>query len=250
MKRYKFIYILMLFFILFLGTKKMEAYGFGVKKNSENKQPDIGIYKEIIESNGGIYVGSNDSKKIYITFDCGYENGFTSKILDVLKEKNVNATFFLTGHYIDSASDLVLRMKNDGHVLANHSNLHKDITKISDEEIKKEILDLDTKYYNLTGSHLTKFFRPPAGNFDRRSLEAVNNLGYTSLFWSVAYKDWNHSNDSSFAVKQITDNIHNGAIILLHAVSDANSKALGSIIDTLRNKGYEFSSTLELLPNN
>lgn len=250
MKRFKIIYIFVLFFMLFLGVKKTEAYGFGVKKNSENKQPDIGIYKGIIESNGGLYVGSNDSKKIYLTFDCGYENGFTSKILDVLKEKNVNATFFLTGHYIDSARDLVLRMRNEGHVLANHSNLHKDITKISEEEIKKEILDLDIKYHNLTGSHLTKFFRPPAGNFDNKSLAVVNKLGYTSLFWSVAYKDWNHSNDPSFAVKQISDNIHNGAIILLHAVSDANSKALATIIDTLRIKGYEFTSTLELLPNN
>ena len=244
MKRYKIIYILALVFLLFLGSKTASAYGFGVKKNNTNTQPDIGIYKSIIESNGGLYVGSKDSKNIYLTFDCGYENGYTAKILDVLKEKNVTATFFLTGHYIDSAPDLVLRMKNEGHTLANHSDKHKDITKISDIEIRKEIKDLETKYYNLTGVQLTKFFRPPAGTFDNRSLGVVKDMGYTTLFWSLAYQDWNHKIDSSVAVKAVCNNIHNGAIILLHAVSEANSVALGTIVDELRSKGYIFTSTL------
>ena len=249
MKKYKFLYILILLFILFFSAKKTEAYGFGFKKNSDNKQPDIGIYKSVIESNGGIYVGDNNSKKVYLTFDCGYENGYTSKILDVLKEKRVSATFFLTGHYISSASDLVLRMKNEGHTLGNHSDKHKDITKITDTEITKEILDLETKYYNLTGTNLTKFFRPPAGPFDDRSLKVVTSLGYTTLFWSLAYKDWNHNTDSNSAVKEVINNIHNGAIILLHAVSEANSNALGTIIDELRSRGYEIASTEELITN-
>lgn len=249
MKKYKIIYVFILFFALFFSVKKIDAYGFGVKKNNENKQPDIGIYKDIIESTGGLYVGDKNSKNIYLTFDCGYENGYTVKILDVLKEKNVTATFFITGHYVDSASDLVLRMKNEGHVLANHSNLHKNITKISDDEIRKEILDLEKKYYKLTGTNLTKFFRPPAGEFDKRSLEVVNNLGYKSLFWSVSYKDWNHQNDVDYAVKEVCNNIHNGAIILLHAVSSANADALGIIIDNLQNKGYIITSTEDLLAN-
>ena len=249
MKKHKIIVVFILFFLVFLSVKKIDAYGFGVKKNNENKQPDIGIYKGIIESSGGIYVGDKGKKNIYLTFDCGYENGYTAKILDVLKEKGVTATFFLTGHYIDSASDLVLRMKNEGHTLANHSNLHKNITVISNDEIKKEILDLEQKYYNLTGSYLTKFFRPPAGNFDKKSLDVVQGLGYTSLFWSVSYKDWNHQNDASYAVKEVCNNIHNGAIILLHAVSSANADALGIIIDNLQSKGYVIASTLELLPN-
>ena len=249
MKRYKILYILILVFILLLSSKKIEAYGFGFKKNNENKQPDIGIYKSIIESNGGIYVGDSNSKKVYLTFDCGYENGYTEKILDVLKEKNVNATFFLTGHYIDSSSDLVLRMKQEGHILANHSDKHKDITKITENEIKKEIYDLETKYYNLTGANLTKFFRPPAGTFDNKSLSVINSIGYTTLFWSLAYKDWNHKTDSSFAVNEVISNIHPGAIILLHAVSEANSIALGTIIDEVRSKEYEIASTLELLNN-
>ena len=250
MKKNKIIIVFVLIFFIFLSVKEIDAYGFGVKKNNENKQPDIGFYRGIIENAGGIYVGNKNSKNIYLTFDCGYENGYTAKILDVLKEKGVTATFFLTGHYIDSASDLVLRMKNEGHTLANHSNLHKNITAISSNEIRKEILDLEQKYYNLTGSYLTKFFRPPAGNFDKKSLEVVQELGYTSLFWSVSYKDWNHQNDVSYTVKEVCDNIHNGAIILLHAVSSANADALGSIIDNLQNKGYVIASTEELLTNN
>ena len=250
MKRYKIIVIIGIFLMIFLTLTKVDAYGFGVKKNNTHKQPDIGIYKGIIEGSNGLYVGSNDTKNIYLTFDCGYENGYTSKILDVLKDKEVNATFFVTGHYVDSASDLVLRMNREGHVVANHSNLHKDITKISNEEIKIEVLDLEKKYINLTGSAITKFFRPPAGTFDKRSLDMVASLGYTSLFWSVSYKDWNHQNSVDYAVKEVCDNIHNGAIILLHAVSDANSKALPLIIDRLEKEGYTIASTLDLLHTN
>lgn len=247
MKKHKIVYLFLLALILMITTKNVSAYGFGVKKNNQHLQPDIGFYKGIIESNNGIYVGKNDSKNIYLTFDCGYENGYTNKILEILKEKNVNATFFITGHYINSASSLVLRMKEEGHVVANHSNLHKDITKISDEEIKREITDLEVKYKNLTNAEITKFFRPPAGTFDKRSLSTISSMGYKTLFWSVSYKDWNHNNSSEYAVKEITSNIHNGAIILLHAVSNANAQALSLIIDDLRSMGYEFTSTLKLL---
>jgi peptidoglycan-N-acetylmuramic acid deacetylase len=247
MKKYKIILVLFISFLLFVVSKGANAYGFGVKKNTEHKQPDIGIYKGILDSVGGIYVGDKDKKNIYLTFDCGYENGYTEKILDVLEEKNVNATFFLTGHYIDSAKDLVLRMKDDGHILANHSNLHKNITTLNRGQIEEEIKGLEIKYNNLTGSNLTKFFRPPAGNFDQKSLEVVKDLGYVPLFWSVAYKDWDHKNGIEFAVQEVCKNIHNGAIILLHAVSSDNAQALSSIIDKLQAEGYIFTSTKELL---
>ena len=247
MKKYKIIVVLFISFLLFVVSKGANAYGFGVKKNTEHKQPDIGIYKGILDSVGGIYVGDKDKKNIYLTFDCGYENGYTEKILDVLEEKNVNATFFLTGHYIDSAKDLVLRMKEEGHILANHSNLHKNITTLNRGQIEEEIKSLEIKYNNLTGSNLTKFFRPPAGNFDQKSLEVVKDLGYVPLFWSVAYKDWDHKNGIEFAAQEVCKNIHNGAIILLHAVSSDNALALSSIIDKLQDEGYVFTSTKELL---
>ena len=249
MKKYKSLIVLIVLFFTFISINTVFGYGFGVKKNKEHKQPDVGIYKGIIESNNGMYVGDKNKKEIYLTFDCGYENGYTMKILDTLKEKNVNATFFITGHYVNSAQNEILRMVKDNHVVANHSNKHKDITKITAEEIKKEILDLEVMYKNLTNQELTKFFRPPAGNFDQKSLSVVSSLGYTSLFWSLSYKDWDHKNSVNYTVKEVVDNIHNGAIILMHAVSEANELALPLIIDELRNLGYEFASTKKLLIN-
>lgn len=247
MKKQKIISIFLILIFTFLLTSRVEAFGFGVKKNKENKQPDIGIYKSILDSTNSIYVGSNESKKIYLTFDCGYENGYTEKILDVLKDKKINATFFITGHYLKSANTIVKRMYDEGHVIANHSDKHKDITKIKDEEIKKDILDLEESYKKIIGFDIIKFYRPPAGNFDKKSLEVVKNLGYKTLFWSVAYPDWNHKNGVNHAVDEVVSNIHNGAIILLHAVSNDNAEALGIIIDKLQNMGYSFASTLELI---
>ena len=247
MKKIKIFIILITLIMSFVLIKESRAYGFGLKKNNNHTEPDIGIYKSILDRNNAIYVGDKNEKVIYLTFDCGYENGYTNMILDVLKEENVNATFFLTGHYIKSAPNIVLRMKNDGHIIANHSNKHKDITKIKSEEIKKEIIDLETMCYNLTGSHLTKFYRPPAGNFDDKSLSVVNELGYKTMFWSLAYPDWNHNNSVEYTVKEVMQNIHNGAIILMHAVSKSNAMALKTIINELKSEGYTISSTLNLL---
>lgn len=247
MKNSKKITVLIIILLILFNIRTIDAYGFGVSKNKEHRQPDIGIYKSILEKNGGIYVGSNDDKVLYLTFDCGYENGYTNQVLDVLENHNVKATFFITGHYINSASDIILRMKEDGHVIGNHSNLHKDITKLSDSEIEKEIMDLDEKYYKLTGEYLERFYRPPAGNFDDRSLNVVNKLGYKTLFWSLAYKDWTNDNDCDYVLKEIKDNIHNGAIILMHTVSKANAKSLDKVISTLKNEGYTFDLPYNLI---
>lgn len=247
MKKIKIIIVMLTILLSTILIKEIYAYGFGLKKNNNHTQPDIGIYKGILDKNNAIYVGSKDEKVVYLTFDCGYENGYTKTILDILKEENVKATFFLTGHYINSASDIVLRMYSEGHVLANHSNKHKDITKIKDEEIIKEITDLESMYYNLTGANLTKFYRPPAGNFDDKSLNVINNIGYKTMFWSLAYPDWNHNNSVDYTVKEVMGNIHNGAIVLMHAVSKSNAMALKTIINELKSEGYIISSTLNLL---
>ena len=247
MKRIKLLVVILLLMLSVIMVKETFAYGFGYKKNANHIQPDIGIYKSILDKNNAIYVGDKNEKVVYLTFDCGYENGYTTMILDVLKEENINATFFITGHYVTSASDIVLRMKNDGHVVANHTNKHKNITTISKEEIIKEIKDLETMYYNLTSSNLTKFYRPPAGNFDDKSLSVVNELGYKTMFWSLAYPDWNHNNSVDYTVKEVMSNIHSGAIILMHAVSKSNAMALKGIITELINQGYTISSTLNLI---
>lgn len=250
MKNKLLIGFLILFFMSMLKVKTTYAYGFGVSKNSNNTQPDAGFYKAIIERNNGFYVGSKDSNAIYLTFDCGYENGYTASILDTLKEQNIKATFFITGHYIDTASDLVLRMKEEGHVVANHSDKHKNITILKDEEIKKEINDLNEKYFKLTGENIAKFYRPPAGNFDDKSLAVVSNLGYIPLFWSVAYPDWNHKHNLDYVVNEICSNLHPGAIILMHAVSNDNALALNEIANISKKKGYFFTSIYNILDEN
>ena len=247
MKKIKIFVVILTVFLSTILIKETFAYGFGLKKNNNHTQPDIGIYKSILEKNNSIYLGSKDDKIVYLTFDCGYENGHTKTILDVLKEENINATFFITGHYINSASDLVIRMKNEGHVIANHSNKHKDITKLNESEIAKEINELEVMYHNLTGSYLTKFYRPPAGNFDDKSLSVINKLGYKTMFWSLAYPDWNHNNSVEYTVREVMSNVHNGAIILMHAVSESNALALKSIVSNLKSEGYAISSTLNLL---
>lgn len=245
MKKNKLVICLLLIITILIGIKDVGAYGYGFKRNNDGIAPDVGIYKDIIEQNGGYYVGNSQEKVLYLTFDCGYENGYTEKILEVLKEKQVKATFFITGHYLHSAKDLVMKMINDGHIVANHSDKHKDITKLSFDELKKEIKTLEDDYLKITGSKIASFFRPPAGNFDAKSLSYVEKLGYTSLFWSVAYVDWKKSNADP--VSSVCDYVHNGAIILLHAVSNENAQSLAKIIDNLHEKGYRFETPYYLL---
>lgn len=249
MRKNKILLILALLSLITMFAKSANAYGFGFKKNNTNKQPDIGFYKSIIEENNGIYVGNNNYKKIYLTFDCGYENGYTERILDILENHNVPATFFITGHYIDSASKLVLRMKEDGHVIGNHSNKHKDITTLNENEIKKEVIELEEKYKLLTNSNIDPFYRPPEGKFDSKSLGVIKKLGYTTLFWSLAYKDWNHNNSIDYVLKEVNSNIHNGAIILMHTVSEANALSLEKVILSLQKQGYVFANVYDLLGN-
>ena len=228
-----------------LTIKKVSnAYGFGIKKNTNHTQPDIGKYAPILAENDAYYVGDAQSNKVYLTFDCGYENGYTDDILKVLKEKKITATFFITGHYLESATELVKQMVEDGHVIGNHSNKHKDITQLSDQEIEKEIISLNLRFKELIGEEMSTFYRPPAGSFDARSLKAVKNLGYQTMFWSLAYEDWNGKKIN--VVDEVTSHIHNGAIILMHAVSEENAKELGEVIDEIIYMGYEFHSPYEL----
>ena len=244
MRKYKLLIILMLVIMLLFINKKGSAYGFGVKKNHNHTTPDIGKYEPILKSNNAFYVGDDSEKKVYLTFDWGYENGYTNLILDVLKEKNVKATFFITGHYLTSATDIVKRMASDGHVIGNHSYKHKDITKLNAQEIQNEIESLNVKYKELIGEEMSSFYRPPAGSFDDRSLKVVASMGYTTLFWSIAYEDWN--NKKIDVKSAVMENIHNGAIILMHAVSSENAAALGELIDALTNDGYQITSTYDL----
>ena len=218
--------------------------GWGIKRNNNHEQPDVGSKtKELLESNNGITLGNKDEKVIYLTFDEGYEAGYTPKILETLKSNNVKATFFITAHYVNTASDLVKQMIDEGHIVGNHTVNHKSMPDLSEEEIRKEVLDLHTTIYNKFNYEM-KYIRPPKGEFSERTLKITNSLGYKTVMWSFAYEDWNEDKqpNEEEAKKKILDNLHNGEIMLLHGNSKTNTNILDSVIKEAKNMGYVFKS--------
>lgn len=195
------------------------------------------------------YIGDTNSKVLYLTFDQGYENGNTHKILDVLKEEKVPAAFFVVKPYIKSEKDIVKRMVDEGHLVCNHSSHHPSMPSILDnEKFNKEFTEVEEEFKTLTGQDMPKFFRPPMGKYSKNSLKKTQALGYKTIFWSFAYKDWLVDNQpkEDYAIKKILAGVHPGAIILLHSVSDTNTKILKTVIRELKKQGYEFKSLKDL----
>lgn len=202
-----------------------------------------------LEENAAYYLGNTSEKVIYLTFDEGYENGNTGKILDILKELTVPAAFFVVKPYIDKEPELVKRMVSEGHIVGNHTVHHPSMAQIHDsEKFKAELTGVEDAYKELTGEEMPKFFRPPMGKYSKESLEMTKNLGYKTIFWSFAYKDWlvNNQPSESRGIEKITNGSHPGCIMLLHAVSDTNTKILKQVIKTLQDSGYEFKSLNDL----
>lgn len=218
------------------------------KRNSEHK-PTVGYNQGVpLEEYGAYYRVDTQEKVIYLTFDEGYENGYTPMILDILKENNVHATFFVTESYIKSNPDLCIRMKEEGHLVANHSSTHPNFSKLTDEEIKKELESTANKLKELTGYDMDPFFRPPAGDFSEYALYNIRKNGYRTIFWSLAYADWDPKNQpgTEYAYNHMMQNYHPGAIFLLHAVSESSTQALDSVIKDLKAGGYRFGSLYEV----
>ena len=219
-----------------------KTIGWGIKRAKNNMQPDVGAAnKMMLEENSGICLGNNIDKNIYLTFDEGYESGYTSKILDILKENDVKATFFITAHYLNTASELVERMINEGHTVGNHTCNHPSMPSISDEEIEKELMQLHQAVYEKFNYEM-KFVRPPKGEFNERTLKKSLSLGYKTVMWSFAYFDWDEKKQPSIedAKNMIIINFHPGEIMLLHPNSKTNSEVLDMIIKEAKNQGYEF----------
>ena len=224
-----------------LSNKKI---GWGIRNGNNHEQPDVGSSnRQLIEKYNGICLGNKEQKYIYLTFDLGYEGGYTTHILDVLKENNVNATFFITAHYVNTASDIVKRMIDEGHIVGNHTVNHKSMPDISDEEIKKEVMNLHQTIYEKYGYEM-KYIRPPKGEFSERTLSLSQSLGYKNVMWSFAYVDWDDNKQPSHdtALEKIISNLHNGEIMLLHATSKTNSEIMGDMIKKIKEQGYEFRS--------
>ncbi|MGI6168986.1 MAG: polysaccharide deacetylase family protein [Christensenellales bacterium] len=211
----------------------------------DGSQPKGNSDKEYLRQFDAYYVGAEDEKVIYLTFDAGYENGYTESMLDVLKEEGVPAAFFLTGHYFTSSGDLVRRMVEDGHIVGNHTVNHPDMSKVSDSErFEREILGIEELYQEVVGKAMPKYYRPPSGRYSGESLRKVQEMGYASIFWSLAYADWDNDNQPTkeTAFSRLSERMHPGAVVLLHATSRTNSEILGELIAMWKQMGYRFES--------
>ena len=226
------------------NAKSEKTIGWGIKRENNHLQPDVGTQnKKILEENDGICMGRELEKIIYLTFDSGYEAGYMDKILNVLKENDVKATFFITAHYLNSATNEVEKMINDGHIIGNHTVNHKSMPSINNEMIEKEIMQLHQAVYEKFGYEM-KYLRPPKGEFNERTLQKIKSLGYKTVMWSFAYCDWDESKQPTIeeALKIITNNFHSGEIMLLHSNSKTNSEVLDTVIKEAKKQGYEFKN--------
>jgi len=240
--------VMMLLFLTFASVQGVaeakSSYGWGFKKNDNHELPDVGKYEVILEGHHAYYADKSGEKNIYLTFDNGYEQGYTGKILDVLKENDVPATFFVTGQYVEEEPELIKRMAADGHIIGNHTYHHPDLTEISKESMKKELNSVEEAVAEVSSQKQMQYLRAPSGTFNEQSLKWADELGYIDIFWSLAFVDWNTDKQSGweYAYEQITDQIHPGAIILLHTVSSDNAEALSHVITDLKKEGYTFKS--------
>jgi len=223
------------------GILAAENWGLGF--GAEGTQPTGNATAAELKEYDTYYVGDAKEKVIYLTFDCGYENGNTNAMLDALKKHNAPATFFVVGHYLESAPDMVKRMVEEGHTVGNHTYHHPDMSKISDAEaFQKEMEGVSKLYTELTGCEMTKFYRPPQGKYSTSNLQMAKDLGYCTFFWSLAYVDWNVDAQPSReeALKKLTGRIHPGAIVLLHNTSRTNGEILDELLCKWEEMGYTF----------
>ncbi len=225
------------------GIYSNKAFGWGLKKNVKAPPEILPETKALMEKQHAYYL-DQIPRSLYLTFDEGYENGYTAQILDVLKENDVKAAFFITGPYLEKETELVERMVKEGHIVGNHTVHHPSMPQVTDDEkLKKEITDLNQRFFELFGINM-KYIRPPKGEYSERTLSLSNDLGYTSVFWSFAYQDWdvNKQRGVDYAYQTITNGVHDGCVLLLHAVSKDNANVLDRVIKDLKADGYVFRS--------
>ncbi len=227
-------------------------YSWWFKRNKEHKQPEA--QKEVnLELYDAFYIDeavkdTDKEKIIYLTFDCGYENGYTPKMLDILKKHKAIATFFVTKPFIKDEPDLVKRMKKEGHIVGNHTVHHPSMPEKSARDNKLELLECEEYMKEATGYEMDKVMRPPMGEYSERTMRVTKDMGYKTIFWSMAYVDYdvNHQPGADYVIEYYKNNHHNGAIPLIHNVSSSNAEALDEVLTFLEGEGYQFGSTLDL----
>ena len=231
------------------ASSALSTGSWGLSFRQEGAPPIGNAGKDQLRQYQAAYIGNVGEKVLYLTFDAGYENGCTAKILDTLKEKQVPAAFFLVGNYIRQSPDLVRRMVAEGHTVGNHTMHHYDMSRLSDKAaFSKELTDLEALYKETVGQELPKYYRPPQGIYSEENLKMAQELGYQTVFWSLAYVDWNNdaqpTKEAAFA--KLLPRTHNGAVVLLHSTSKTNAEILGELIDKWKAMGYRFGTLEEL----
>ena len=215
----------------------------------EGKTPVGNATPEFLKQYNAYFCGNSEDKKIYLTFDCGYENGYTPAILDALEKHNVKAAFFVVGNYLETSPDLVKRMVEEGHIVGNHTYHHPDMSQISDPaSFQEEITSLEKKYQEITGLEMQKFYRPPQGKYSESNLKMAQELGYQTVFWSLAYVDWyvDQQPTQEEAYAKLLPRIHPGAVVLLHSTSKINAEILDDLLTKWEQEGYTFGTLNEL----
>jgi peptidoglycan-N-acetylmuramic acid deacetylase len=225
-----------------------ENWGLGF--STEGQPPTGNATVDQLKQYDAFYMGDTSKKIIYLTFDAGYENGYTTTILDALKKHNVSATFFLVGNYITSSPDLVKRMVEEGHHVANHTYSHPNMSSISSTAaFRNELEKLESAFEEITGQKMIKFYRPPQGKYSEENLKMAKELGYKTFFWSLAYVDWYNDKQPTkeLAFKKLLGRIHPGAIVLLHSTSKTNADIMDELLTKWEEMGYAFGDLGDLV---
>ena len=228
-------------------SQGIESWWF--KRNEEHQQPEVSQKIDLSKYDAYYVDPKCTEKKIYLTFDCGYENGNTSQILDALKKHDAPATFFVVGHFLESAPEMVKRMVGEGHTVGNHTYHHYDMSKLSDEAaFNQELTSLETLYRETTGEDMPRYYRPPQGIYSEENLKMAKELGYRTVFWSLAYVDWYDTDQptKAEAFDKLLKRIHPGAIVLLHSTSKTNADILDELLTKWKEMGYQIKPLTQL----
>lgn len=222
----------------------------GLSFPQEGASPQANATPEELSASWAYYIGNPKEKILYLTFDCGFENGNTPAILKALKKHHAPATFFVVGNFLETSPDLIRQMRKDGHTVGNHTFHHPDMSKISTKEaFAKELSDVESLYQEITGEEMTRFYRPPQGIYSPENLQMAKDLGYHTFFWSLAYVDWYEDNQPTKeeAFAKLLPRVHPGAIVLLHNTSDTNAEILDELLGKWEDMGYSFRSLEDLI---
>ena len=229
-------------------SRAVPTAGWGLSFGNPGAAPAGPLSQQRLSELGAAYLDEDGGKVLYLTFDAGYENGYTEQILDVLKKQEVPAAFFLVGDYLERNADLVRRMVKEGHIVGNHTLRHPDMQKLDDAAFEAELRGVEELYTDITGQTLPQYYRPPQGLYSEENLKKAREMGYRTVFWSLAYADWDNTDqpDPDAAVEKLTSRTHDGAVILLHATSKTNAQILDRLLSRWKDMGYRFAPLTEL----